>query len=83
MKVYDLIMASGCENEEDIPDFVIYAGGPHLSFDEISDGYDSVSPGNEVAFFNSLGVLELAVNRGDFASLEGVDTTTEVMVKFG
>ena len=83
MKVYDLIMASGCENEEDIPDFVIYAGGPHLRFDEISDGYDSVSPGNEVAFFNSLGVLELAVNRGDFASLEGVDTTTEVMVKFG
>ena len=83
MKVFDLIMASGCDEEEDMPDFVIYAGGPHLKFDEISEGYDSVSPGNEVAFFNSLGILELAVNRGDFATLEGVDTTTEVMVKFG
>ena len=83
MKVYDLIMASGNGGEDDMPDFVIYAGGPHLKFDEISEGYDSVSPGNEVAFFNSLGVIELAVNRGDFASLEGVDTTTEVMVKFG
>jgi S-adenosylmethionine hydrolase len=83
MKVFGLMMDAGCESEEDMPDFVIYAGGPHLRFDEISDGYDSVSPGNEVAFFNSLGVLELAVNRGDFASLEGVDTTTEVMVKFG
>ena len=79
----DLIMASGCDEEEDMPDFVIYAGGPHLKFDEISEGYDSVSPGNEVAFFNSLGILELAVNRGDFATPEGVDTTTEVMVKFG
>lgn len=83
MKVYGLIMESGCTDEEQMPDFVVYVGGPHLKFDEISDGYHSVSPADEVAFFNSLGLLELAVNRGNFASLEGVDTTTEVMVKFG
>ena len=47
-----------------------------------SGGYDSVSSGEHVAFFNSLDLLELAVNKGNFASLEGVGTITEVLVKF-
>lgn len=82
LKVYDMVEEKGGAGSEGGPDFVIYAGGPHLKFNEISDWYNSVAPGNEVVFFNSMGLLEIAVNRGNFALAEGIDTTTEILVKF-
>lgn len=80
LRVYDLA-ADSVEKPDELG-FVIYVGGPSLKFKEIHDGYDSVSSGEHVAFFNSLDLLELAVNKGNFASLEGVGTITEVLVKF-
>lgn len=82
LKVYDMVEEAGGIDSGDGPDFVVYVGGPHLKFNDIHDWYNSVAPGNEVVIFNSLGLLEIAVNRGNFAVAEGVDTTTEVLVKF-
>ena len=55
---------------------------PYLKFEDIHEGYNSVVQGNEVAFFNSLDLLEFAVNKGNFAAAEDVDPTTEVLVRF-
>ena len=62
--------------------YVIYVQGPYLKLESISEGYWDVEPGEEVAFFNSLELLELAINSGNFAAVEGIDTTAEVVIKF-
>ena len=62
--------------------YVIYVQGPYLKLESISEGYWDVEPGEEVAFFNSLELLELAINSGNFAAVEGIDTTAEVLIKF-
>lgn len=77
LKVYEMASQQG-----HIPDFTIYVGGPYLKFEDIHEGYNSVVQGNEVAFFNSLDLLEFAVNKGNFAAAEDVDPTTEVLVRF-
>lgn len=68
-------------HEED-PDFVIYVQGPYLKLYNIYNTYGDVQNGGTVAFFNSAGLLELAINSGNFAQVEGIDTTAEVMIKF-
>ena len=40
----------------------------------ISNGYPQVSEGSSLAFFNSAGYLEIAVNKGNAASLFGLQT---------
>ncbi|MBQ3174753.1 MAG: SAM-dependent chlorinase/fluorinase [Bacteroidales bacterium] len=62
--------------------YVIFVQGPYLKLEKISDGYWDVEPGEELAFFNSLDQLELAINGGNFTALEGIDTTAEIMIKF-
>lgn len=61
---------------------VIFVQGPYLKIENISEGYWDVEPGEELAFFNSLDQLELAINGGNFAQMEGIDTTAEVVMKF-
>ena len=49
----------------------------------ISDHYASVQPGENLAFFNSAGYLEIAMNKGNVAGMFGLqrfnETTTQAM----
>jgi S-adenosylmethionine hydrolase len=49
--------------------------------DTISDTYACVPQGEKVAFFNSSGYLEIAINKGNAAGLFGLQGFSEVMQK--
>lgn len=70
-------------NNEHDPDFIIFVQGPYLKITTIHNNYTDVQNGCTVALFNSAGLLELAINNGNFAQVENIDTTAEVMIKFG
>ncbi|MEF9931293.1 MAG: SAM-dependent chlorinase/fluorinase [Bacteroidales bacterium] len=69
-------------NHENDPDFVIFVRGPYLKIYTIHNNYTDVQNGCTVALFNSAGLLELAINSGNFAQIENIDTTAEIMIKF-
>lgn len=69
-------------NHEHDPDFVIFVEGPYLKIYTIHNNYNDVQSGCTIALFNSAGLLELAINKGNFAQVENIDTTAEVMIKF-
>jgi len=50
------------------------------SVDKISKTYSDVSPGDRLAFFNSAGYLELAINRGNAAGLFGLAGYSEKQI---
>ena len=62
--------------------YTIYVQGPYLKFGNICERYSDVDEGEEIALFNSLELLEFAINKGNFAAMEGTDTTSEVVIKF-
>lgn len=64
------------------PELKIYVGGPQLVLDMIYNSYSDVECGEDVALFNWAGLLELAINRGNFCRVEGVEVNTEIMIKF-
>ena len=49
--------------------------------DTISETYASVAQGEKVAFFNSSGYLEIAINKGNAAGLFGLKGYSDVMQK--
>lgn len=49
--------------------------------DKLSDNYASVGPGDKLAWFNSAGYLEIAINRGNMAGLFGLQGYSENTVK--
>lgn len=63
-------------------EFTIFVRGPYLKIKKISDGYFDSYPGEVIALFNSLGYLELAVNLGDITTLENLNSSSEVRVRF-
>lgn len=77
-KVVMAAMVGGAKNIS----YTIYVQGPYLKFENICESYADVDEGEEVALFNSLDMLEFAINKGNFAAIEGIDTTAEVVVKF-
>jgi S-adenosylmethionine hydrolase len=62
--------------------FTIYLQGPYTRLRRIYEGYGDSAPGEIIALFNSLGLLELAVNGGNLVSAEGVEHSAEVTVRF-
>jgi S-adenosylmethionine hydrolase len=48
----------------------------------ISQFYDDVKSGRILALFNSIGLLELSINEGNIATLNGLDTKSAIIVKF-
>lgn len=50
------------------------------SIDKISETYSDVSPGDRLAFFNSAGYMELAINRGNAAGLFGLTGFSEKQI---
>jgi S-adenosylmethionine hydrolase len=51
--------------------------------EDLSDNYLSVNEGEKVAWFNSAGYLELAVNKGNMAGLFGLQGFNEINYKEG
>ena len=62
--------------------YTIYARGPYNKISKISKGYRDSLPGAAIALFNSLGLLELAINQGNISELEGLTPSSEVRIKF-
>ncbi len=62
--------------------YTIFVQGPYTRINKISRGYHDSNPGEVIALFNSLGVLELAVNQGNITTLENLDSSSEVRIKF-
>jgi len=63
-------------------DFTIFVQGPYTKIKSISHSYSQHSPGEILAVFNSLGLLEIAVNQGNIATLENLSTASEIRIKF-
>ncbi|MCK9304129.1 MAG: SAM-dependent chlorinase/fluorinase [Bacteroidales bacterium] len=63
-------------------DFTIFIQGPRARIERISQSYSQHSPGELLALFNSVGMLELAVNQGNITALEGLGVSSEIRIKF-
>ena len=62
--------------------YIIFIQGPYTKLEQISYDYRDVAPGKMVALFNSLGLLEIAMNQSNLSELEGLTLSTEVRIKF-
>jgi S-adenosylmethionine hydrolase len=62
--------------------FEIYVQSHHNKLTRLAQYYDEVPPGELLALFNSLQLLEIAVNQGNVAARERLDTTSSVRIKF-
>ncbi len=62
--------------------FTIFVQGPYTKITTISHSYSQHLPGELLALFNSLGLLEIAVNQGNIATLENLGTASEIRIKF-
>ena len=62
--------------------FEIYVQSNHNKLTRLSHYYDDVATGELLALFNSIDLLEIAVNQGNLAQRERLDTTSSVLIKF-
>lgn len=60
----------------------IFAGSSGYYVNKISYSYQDVEPGELVAVFNSLGLLEIAMNKGEISKLLSFNNTTKIRVEF-
>jgi len=63
-------------------DFRIFLQGPYTRIEKISDSYGGVRPGQLLALFNSVNLLELAVFMGSLATLENIGIYDEIQIQF-
>jgi S-adenosyl-L-methionine hydrolase (adenosine-forming) len=62
--------------------FEIYIQSKHYKVSRISDYYNEVPVGELVALFNSVGLLEVAINNGNAAKLLNLDVNSTIRVEF-
>ena len=62
--------------------YKIFAGSSGYMIDTISLRYQDVEEGDLAAVFNSLGLLEIAMNKGDLANLLNFDNNTKIRIEF-
>jgi S-adenosylmethionine hydrolase len=62
--------------------FDIYVQSKHYKISEISEFYHDVQVGELIALFNSVGLLEIAINNGNAARLLNLDNNSTVRVEF-
>lgn len=63
-------------------DFIITAKSATYSINKLSSNYSEVDPGEILALFNSLGLLEIAQRNGNFAELTDININSPVTIKF-
>ncbi len=62
--------------------FDIFVQSHHYRVSKINKTYRETTPGELLAIFNSLGLLEIAINKGNVAELLNLVTGSGIMVKF-
>jgi len=62
--------------------YEIYVQGKHNKIINISKRYNDIPPGELLAIFNSVGLLEIAMRNGNMASLLNVNTSSTIRVEF-
>lgn len=62
--------------------FEIFVQSKHYKVNSISNFYQEVPVGELIALFNSVGLLEIAINNGNAARLLNLDTNSTVRVEF-
>jgi len=62
--------------------YVIYAGSHSYKINKISNSYQDVEKGDLVAIFNSLGLLEIAMNKGKITELLNFNYNTKIRIEF-
>ncbi len=63
-------------------DFEIYVQSNHYIIRKINRYYHETPPGEILALFNSVGLLEIAINNGNAADLLGLSNNSNIRVKF-
>ncbi len=62
--------------------FEIYVQSNHYKISRINNYYHETSAGEILALFNSVGLLEIAINKGNAADLLNLSTNSTIRVKF-
>ena len=62
--------------------FKIYVQSNHYVISKINQAYQETSVGELLAIFNSLDLLEIAINGGNAAELLNLDTNSSIRIKF-
>ena len=62
--------------------FEIFVRSNHYKIDRINNFYHETSPGEILAIFNSIGLLEIAMNMGNVAELLDLSVNSSIRVKF-
>ena len=62
--------------------FEIFVRSNHYRIDKINNFYHETSPGEILAIFNSIGLLEIAMNMGNVADLLDLSVNSSIRVKF-
>lgn len=62
--------------------FEIYVQSNHYKITRINTYYHETDAGEILALFNSVGLLEIAINKGNAADLLNLSTTSTIRVKF-
>ena len=62
--------------------FEIYVQSKHYKLERINKRYNETDPGDLLAIFNSLGLLEIAIRNGNAAGLLKLNTNSTIRVEF-
>ncbi len=62
--------------------FEIFVQSNHYKLTRINTYYHETTPGEILALFNSVGLLEIAINKGNAADLLNLSTNSTIRVKF-
>ena len=62
--------------------FEIYPQSNHYKITRINKRYNETTPGEILALFNSLGLLEIAMNQGNIAELLSLNISSTIRIKF-
>ena len=67
-----------CKNRK----FEITVQNNFIKITELSQYYDDVKTGKILALFNSIGLLEIAINQGNVSKINSLDTKSSIIVNF-
>ena len=70
------------ENEHKNRDFVIFMRKSDYTITKLSKSYEDTENGEIVAFFNTNGYMEIALNRGNAAGLLGLKVMDAIRIEF-
>jgi len=62
--------------------FEIYVQSNHYIIKKINNFYHQTTPGEILALFNSIGLLEIAINNGNAADLLNLSANSSIRIKF-